>query len=207
MGDKVLFDSTKEKNITHEPKTKRLEECPIIKCAPDEKILCVQRQHPITLIVPMLMPVLIALFVLSSLFFVPIFFPQMIPFALYNTTLPAYIMATTIVIVLVVETFNFMNWYYQFYVITNKAIIHRHCFRIGGEYSEVVFGEKMHVQDMVRIPQNVIYDFLKIQDVYVYFHKLEREEPFIFKTPEDAQIIEDLIQDLVTQANHTKGKT
>lgn len=59
----------------------------------------------------------------------------------------------------------------------------------------------MHVQDVTRKATNTIYDYFKIQDVYVYFHKLERERPFIFKTPENAQQIDDLIQSLVIQSN------
>ena len=206
MGTKVLFDFVKEKHSMRQTEKKKLEEYPIIRCAPGEKILCVQRQHPITLISQMVLPILVAFFILLALGFVPLFFPQLFPNIFYNSTVIVSIMLIIISALFVVETFTFMTWYYQFYIITNKAIVHRHCFRIAGAYSEVVFDENMHVQDIVRNPPNLLYDFLKIQDVSVYFHRLEREEPFIFKTPENAQVIEDIIQDSVTQAN-PKGKT
>lgn len=95
-----------------------------------------------------------------------------------------------------------MNWYYQFYIITNKAIVHRDSFRITGLHTEAVFENKLHIQDIERRTQNVIYDFLRIEDVYVYFHKLEREEPFIFKAPGNAQQIEDLLQRISIQGNN-----
>lgn len=184
---------------------KPLEDFPIIKCAQGETILCVQRQHPIVLIAPMVLPIISSIIVLSILIFIPRFLPQTLPFPFYNPTLITYIILTIIAAVFLVETFTFMTWYYQFYIITNKAIVHRYCFRIAGAYSEAVFAEKMHVQDIVRNPPNIIYDFLKIQNVEVYFHKLEREEPFVFKTPGNAQGIEDLIQDLIIKGNNTKG--
>ena len=59
----------------------------------------------------------------------------------------------------------------------------------------------MHVQEIDRKPRNIFYDFLKIYDVYVYFHKLEKEEPFIFRNPQNSQKIEDVIEDLRTEKN------
>lgn len=198
-GVTVLFDTKgKEK--------KCLENLPIIRCAVGEKILCVQRHHPIVLIAPMLLPIMSALIVLSALIFIPRFLPETLPFSFNNPLLITYIILTITSMLFVIETYNFMNWYYDFYIITNKQIVHRRCFRIVGVYSESVYGEKMHVQDILRVPPNLLYDFLKIQDVYVYFHKLERDEPFIFETPENAQEIDDLIQDLATQENTKKGK-
>ena len=206
MKAKVLFESTQEK-VTTARKKQQLKDFPIIKCAEGEKILCVQRQHPIVLIAPMALSGIIALFVLSSLIFISLFLPQIFPFSLFNPTIIVYITLTSISTLLVIETFTFMTWYYQFYIITNKAIVYRHCFRLTGDYSESVFGENMHVQDINRRPINILYDFLKIQDVYVYFHKLEREEPFIFKTPDNAQEIDDILDDLIIQSNNKRKLT
>lgn len=185
-------------------KTKELKDYPIIKCAEGEKILCVQRQHPIVLIMPLVLPIIIfSLVLLSLVFFTPLL-TQTLPFLIPTPTLTVYVALALLSLLLLIATFTFMTWYYQFYIITNKAIIHRNCFRLVGFYSEAVFGEKMHVQDILRNPPNLLYDFLKIQNVYVYFHKLEREEPFIFKTPENAQEIEDIIQSLIIQPSTEK---
>lgn len=75
---------------------------------------------------------------------------------------------------------------------------------MAGFYSESVMLNQMHEQRMERDSPNLIYDFLKIQDLYIFFHKLEREEPFIFKTPEDAQLLEDLLQELIIKPNNTQ---
>ena len=186
---------------------KQLENFPIVKCVAGEKILCVQRQHPIEFIVPLVLRIIVVLLILFSLVFVSPSIRQILPFALNNSTLITYIILTILSTFFVIEIFSFMTWYYQFYIITNKAIVHRYCFRIGGPYSEVVFGDKMHIQDITRGAPNIIYDFLKIQDVYVYFHEIERKEPFIFKTPQNAQEIEDLLDLLQDNAAKERLKT
>lgn len=202
---KVLFDFKKRGNINKEKK--RLEDFPIVKCILGEKILCVQRQHSIKLIAPLVLRTIVVLSILFPLFAISPSIQQILPFALNNSVIIAYIMLTALSTFFVIEIFSFMTWYYQFYVITNKAIIHRYCFRIGGPYSEVVYHDKMHIQDVTRNSSNVIYDFLKIQDIYVYFHEIERKESFIFKTPSDAQAIEDLLDLLEDNAGKEKMKT
>ena len=194
----VLFDLKRRGSIGNEKK--KLEDFPIVKCAPGEKILIVQRRHKISLIGSVILETLISILVLFMLFS-PIIFRNIITINFYNLTIALYIALTTISIFFLIEMYHFLLWYYELYTVTNKAIIHRHFFRIIGEYSETVYGDKMHVQDVARVATNAFYDYLKIQDVYVYFHKLERERPFIFKTPENAQEIDDLIQNLVTQPN------
>ena len=185
MKTKVLFDFAKKK---------KLEEYPIIKCQAGEKILCVQRKHPIVLVVPLVFPIIMFFFFLFSLVFLAPLLPQISSILTPHLTL--YTIVTMLCALLLIETFLFMDWYYQFYVITNKVILYRHCFRISGFYSEEVFFDKMHQREIRRDSQNILYDFLKIQDVYVYFNKLEQEEPFLFKTPENAQQIEDLLDNL-----------
>lgn len=205
-GAKVLFDLTEKRKGDSEKKI-QLENFPIVKCVAGEKILCVQRQHPIEFIVPLGLRIIVVLLIFFFLVFISPSIQQILPFALNNSTFITYVILTILATLFVIETFNFLTWYYQFYIITNKAIIHRYSFRIGGPYSEVVFGDKMHIQDITRGAPNIIYDFLKIQDVYVYFHEIERKEPFIFKTPHNAQEIEDLLDSLQDNAAKVILKT
>lgn len=191
----VLFESKKGN------KNRKLEDYPIIKIASGEKILYMERQHPISYLAPMLTRITFAVFLLLLSIYLPQFANIMTSY-IATPTLIAYLVLTIISVFFLIEIFSFLSWYYHIYIITNKALIQRFCFRIVGEFSEAVFGEKMHVQDVVRLPSNIIYDFLKIQDVYVYFHKQEREDPFVFTTPQDAQRIEDIIQDLITQTRN-----
>jgi len=182
---------------------KRLEQYPVVKCAPGEEILLVQRRHRFSLICSIVIEtlgIIVASFILLSL--IPL--KNFIPLSLYNFTTALYMILTILSVYVLFELYEFLVWYYQFYIITNKAIIHRYFFRINGEYSETVYGDKMHVQDVDRVSKNFFYDYLKIQDVYVQFHKLEREEPFIFKTPKNAQAIDDIIQSLVNQPSENK---
>ena len=193
---KILFDLKK-----------RLEDFPIVKCMLGEKILCVQRQHLIKLIVPLVLRIIVLISILFSLVFISPLIQQIVPFALNNSVLISYTILTILSAFLVIEIYSFMTWHYHFYIITNKAIVHRHSFRIGGPYSEIVYGDKMHIQDITRSSSNVIYDFLKIQDIYVYFHEIERKEPFILQTPSDAQAIEDTLDLLQDNSAKEKLKT
>lgn len=174
---------------------------PIIRCVDGEKILLVQRQHPIVLLSKMILQIILFLLIPAAFIFVGYALPNIAFFNLNSSTLFIYIILTSVSVLLVVEIFTFMTWYYYFFIITNKEIVEKYCFRILGPYSESVFGEHMHVQDIARQSPNLIYDFLKIQDVLVYFHKLEREEPFVFRTPQNSQEIEDLIENLINQSN------
>lgn len=183
---------------------KNLKDFPIIRVSEGEEILCVQRQHPIVLFNQMFLLSILLLLIPITILLTTFSLSDIFPNILNQPVLISYIMLAALSAFLISELYVFMNWYYQFYIITNKAIIHRQSFRIFGPFSESVYGENMHIQDIARSSPNIIYDLLKIQDVYVYFHKLEREEPFIFRTPQDAQVIDDLLQDLIIQSAHKK---
>ena len=184
---------------------KPLESYPIVKCSEDERILCAQRQHLIMFINELTLLIFAALIIPILLLFVAYSLPEITSIVAISPILIFYTILVSLAIFFVLVIFLFLSWYYHFYVITNKAIIDRFSFRIMGPYSEVVFGEKMHVQEIVRKPTNMIYDFLKIHDVYVYFHKLEKEEPFIFKSPQNSQQIEDTIEDLISKSKNIDG--
>lgn len=175
---------------------KELENYPIVTCREGEGIICVQRKHPVILIGHLLLlsfAILTIPFSFSLIFFT---YPDLLNMVVVGQVLIAYGVLTLTAIFLTVAIYLFLSWYYHFYVITNKALVDRYSFRLGGPYSEVIFGEKMHVQEIIRKPRNIFYDFLKIYDVYVYFHQLEREEPFIFRSPKNSQQIEDVIEGL-----------
>lgn len=197
---RILFESS-----ARDQKARKLEDIPLIKCSPGEKVVCVQRRHQIALIGPLLFPIIGVLILLFVFIFIIQILPEEATAYFLNPTIFTYFIILSTSLVLLLEVFNFMTWYYQFYIITNKALLHRHFFTIGGFYSEVVFLEEIHQQEIIRQPPNFIYDFLNIQDVYVYFHKLEREEPFIFLTPSNAQEIEDLVQNLTIKHGIERG--
>ena len=199
-NEKVLFESSTQKQ-----KAGRLEDIPLIKCSPGEKVICVQRRLKIALIGPLLFPIIGILILLFIFMFTVQILPEGATIFFLNPTILIYVIMLSASLILLLETFNFMTWYYQFYIITNRALLHRHFFTIGGFYSDAVFLDEIHQQEIIRQPPNFIYDFLRVQDVYVYFHKLEREEPFIFQAPNNAQEIEDLLQDLTIKHGVDRG--
>lgn len=185
---------------------KKLEDYEVIKPGTGEKILCVQRRHKIALIKSIFQQIFIVLSLLVLIFFISHFLQQTFFINFEGWIIITYLMLSFISIFSVVMIYIFMSWYYEFYIITNRSILHRYCFRIAGPFSEIVYGERMHVREINRIPPNLICDFLKIEDVYVHFQKVERDEPFIFSIPENAQMIEDILHDLAIIKNHPKNK-
>ncbi|MBI2622237.1 hypothetical protein HYW66_01210 [Candidatus Microgenomates bacterium] len=170
------------------------EKRPIVRLLPGEKILLLQRQHWIIIVMRALLDLLIFVVALGiALAFlvqqtIAISFSLVIAMLLFIT---AFILVHTV--------FSFFFWYYQFYIITNKCLIHVHFFRVGGYHFDEVFLEKTPMREIDTNPPNIFFDLLNLDDVYVYFQRLERPEPFIFKTPSDAQAIEDLLEDLTAK--------
>lgn len=162
-----------------------------LKLFPDEKILCIQRQHWIVPLFPMMITIILFFLALAAgifLFFQKIFIiPQSIIWSLALTVFSFLIIS---------EIYAFMYWYYQFYIITSKRILHIHFFRIGGYHSDEVFLEISPEREIDRRPPNVFYDLLGIENVFVYFHRAERPEPFIFQLPSNAEEIEALLEEL-----------
>ncbi len=192
----VLFHFSQKNGVSKKTNKKVLKDFQVIKPGIGEKILCVQRRHPISLYSSFGQLAFVILSILLILFAVSNFLQDSLLTSTNEWVVMIYIAFTAAAIFFVSLIFIFMNWYYEFYIITNRSILHRYSFRLAGPFSEIVYGERMHVREIVRIPPNIIYDFLKIEDVHIYFQKHEQEEPFIFKTPSDAQEIEDLIHDL-----------
>lgn len=170
----------------------------IIRLFANEKLLTVQRQHWIVLFVPFFAQAitLIAVGVGVGLVFfyqLPWIFP----------TITIYLALLVICFLSMIGTFTFMDWYYQFYIITNKRVVHTRFFRVGGYYSEEILLDSSLEREVDRRSSNFIYDLLEIADVYIYFQRFDRPEPFTFKTPQDAQLIENILDEVLVKQ---KGK-
>ena len=174
---------------------KNLTDYPILKLSEGESVVCIQRIHPLAFFLAAT-----TRFVAEVFLFVSFLLLVNTPILFSSTVLVnGFVALAGVTSILLVEIYAFLSWYYQFYMITNKAIIHKRFFRIAGGYSEVVFLDQMHQQEIDRNPPNLLYDYLRIENVTVRFHKFERDEPFVFTTPENAQEIEDAIQDITIQ--------
>ncbi len=189
---RIIFDAAKR---TKEQKPKQaLEDRALIHPLAGEKILCVQRQHLIALIFPMLFPLLGLILLLMLLFFSQ----KSFFFLSFNPLYIFYLVLVSFAAILVFETFIFMRWYYQFYIITSRCLIHIHFFRIGGYHIDEVFLERIKEQEIDRKAPNLLLDLFDIEDVYVYFPHLERAEPFVFNMPSNPKKIEDILKELIT---------
>lgn len=160
----------------------------IIRLQPNEKILVVQRQHLITLFTPFFYILIIFVFSLVGLFSIQI--------QSYFTIPEVLIWDILVVVVCFLTTFgifSYLYWYYQFYIITNKCILHRHFFRLGGHHSEEVFLETSPEREIKRAASNFLYSLLDIENVEVSFQRPGIGD-FVFEAPENPQEIEDILE-------------
>ncbi len=158
---------------------------------PEEEVLDVQRQHVATLIIP-LMLIIFSIF-LTIGFVAGLFYfqgTQESAYVIFLLPLTAAVLSLLSMFVI----YLFMRWFYQFYIITSKRLIHIHYFRIGGFHLDEVFYLQTKPTEMERRPQNFFLDFLGIEDVSVYFKNLERTIPFVFNAPPDSAKIEALLE-------------
>lgn len=201
--ENIIFKAPSEQKL-HDFGIELLTKIPKIKLAPKERILCVQRQHWLFLVQRMLLPI----FAISIVFFT-IFF--LVPQNLLATLPRFYIIQLNLILVLIstvllLEVYIFMDWYYQFYIITTRCLLYMHFFRIGGYYFDEVFLDQIRQQEFSRRAPNVIYDLFGLYDVYVYFSHIDRPEPFIFHIPSDSSKIEDILEDITVQEIEKKEK-
>ncbi len=164
---------------------------PRMELLPNEKVLTLQRQHVINLILVFLFHILTCTALLALLF---ILLRLKLPFIPQTI----YIDATLIILSLLtlLGTFSCIDWYYKFYVVTNKRLIIRHFFKIvGTPYYNEVFIQKGSEFEILRESRNFITDILDIEDVYIRFHQMEMPEPFIFTTPQNPAAIEKALYD------------
>lgn len=173
-----------------------------LKLFPEEDILDIQRQHKIALLIPLsglIFSIVLVVGVLISLIYYSRNLGESILF------IPALAASSVVLSFLfALAGYIFMHWFYMFYIITNKRLVHVHFFRIGGFHLDEVFHERTDPLEIDREPRNFFLDFLGIEDIYVYFHRFERPEPFIFEAPEDSNKIEELLEEHILKKRDQK---
>ena len=171
---------------------KHHEKLDLLKLNPSEKIVAVQRQHWTSLILPLGIP----LFILVLLVCLSIFL-SLQKFFVVSPLLSLFLFHSFLFVVgasLVYETYIFLFWYYQFYIITNKRIVHRRHFTLGGRHIDEVFLDATPIKEIIREASNPLFDLIHLEDVYIYFQRLERPEPFIFRKPEEPRVVENIME-------------
>ncbi len=165
---------------------------------PNEEVVYVHREHEIVLLFP-------AIGILSAVFLTISFVSVAIRFHyiqnLFYVILMLLLALAFLSLLSTIAVYIFMQWFYQFYIITSKRLIHIHYFRVGGFHLDEVFYLRTRPTEVERNPQNFLLDFLGIEDVSVYFKNLERTVPFVFNAPPDSAKIEALIEKHLVEGN------
>lgn len=165
---------------------------------PGEEIYYAQREHIIVLFFPFAIFFLVALLIIS--FVLSAFRFGYIQNHFYFIL--ALLLALALLCLLsTFAVFAVMRWFYQFYIITSKRLIHIHFFRIGGFHLDEVFYLRTRPTEVERSPRNFLLDFLGIEDVFVHFKNLERTIPFIFEMPVDSEQIEKLLEERLLEGS------
>lgn len=164
----------------------------LLNLSPDEKIVCVQRQSWHTVAFALIVPTAVTLIALAVIIFANI--QHVLPLNSIVKTILFNTLLFVLGVSLVFTTYVFLFWYYQFYIITNKRIVHRRHFTLGGRHMDEVFIDATPIREIVRMAPNPFFDLLHLEDVYVHFQRLERPDPFIFKTPMEPRVVERIME-------------
>lgn len=169
----------------------------LIKLYPDERILEVQRQHIVALLQSFTPAFIIFVLGIISSFLV---YQQTI--FTVGDTIAFCLLLTTLSLSATLLLYSYMSWYFQFYIITNKCLIHKHFFRMSGYNIEEVFLTSTTEREIKRNASNMIFSLLGIEDITVSFQKLGLEE-FYFRLPENPQRVEDALEKIsLGKENH-----
>ena len=161
-----------------------------IKLLSGEKIYTIQRKHPISVVVPLasyilIMTIFISTFIIISrsyLVISPLFF------------IDAVLLLLSFLVVFAM--FAMMNWFYQFYVVTNKRILHIHFFKTQGEHFEEVFVAVGTEIKISRVARNLLYGILNVEDIYIEFRREDRQEPFVIRAPDRPKEFEEILDEI-----------
>ena len=165
-----------------------------IELLPGEVVLNVQRKHWIALGM-----LFLTHFLLATLIFICIAYVLFAENLLITTEFTLSTALLFLSTMAVVGTYTCMNWYFTFYIVTNKRLIVSQYFKIiGAYYEEMVLHKRLELETR-RVTENIIYDLLDIEDIYVTIHTEDIPEPFLFKTPQDPQGIEKALAQVETQ--------
>jgi hypothetical protein len=93
-----------------------------IKLLSGEKIYTIQRKHLVSIVFPLAGYALITIIFIGTFISIYRFYPVISPLLFIDAVLPV------LSCLVVFSMFTTMNWFYQFYVITNKRILHIHFF-------------------------------------------------------------------------------
>src|SRR6266480_385893 len=134
-----------------------------IKLLPGEKIYTIQRKHLISVVFPLASYVLIMIIFIGTFIIISRSYPVISPLFPIDAVLLLFSF------LVVFAMFTMTNWFYQFYVLTNKRILHIHFFKTQGELFEEVFVAVGTEIKISRVARNLLYGILNVEDIYIEF--------------------------------------
>jgi hypothetical protein len=169
-----------------------------IKLLSNEKIYTIQRKHFILIAFPLASYALIAIICIVAFIIISRIFPTINPLSFIDVAL------LLLSFLVVFDMFIIMNWFYQFYVVTNKRILHIHFFKTQGKHFEEVFVAAGTEIKISRVASNLIYGIFNVEDIYIEFRQQDREAPFIIRTPDHPEKLEQILDEIAT--DHEKER-
>jgi hypothetical protein len=161
-----------------------------MKLLPGEKIYTIQRKHPISMILPLAAGVAIIAMLIATFTIIFWFYPVVSPLFFIDVML----LILSLLIVFIIS--SIMYWFYQFYVITNKRILHIHFFQIQGKLSDEMFFTANTKIKVSRAASNLIYNILNLEDISIEFRRDVHKEPFIIQAPSHPREIEEILDNI-----------
>ncbi|MFH1186561.1 MAG: hypothetical protein V1697_00105 [Candidatus Levyibacteriota bacterium] len=158
---------------------------------PDEKLVMSRRKHVYVLFVPLIFTVFFALVFLFASYYVFIFL------------IPSFSLITASMMVVLMALFSFSakiitDWYFHFYVVTNKRIIEiSHVPLFSHTMYDVLLSQVRCTEIDVKI-NGIIHQLLDIGDITVAFDRPTHQEEFVFYDIKDPRAIGAMLGDEFT---------
>jgi hypothetical protein len=158
-----------------------------IKILASETIYTIQRKHLVTVVLPLVSSVLM------TIFFIVILMILSRLHSATNTLFSVDIVFLLLSFLAVFNMFTFANWFFEFYIITDKRILHIHFFKSQGEHFEEIFIAAGIEIKISRTANNLLYNILNVEDVNIEFRREYRQKQFIIQKPARPKEIEDIL--------------
>lgn len=136
---------------------------------PSERLLFAKRKHWITLAIPLLVQGWIGLMLIGLLYlFLAFFFQQMLLFIISSATL--------LLLILSIMVKTAVDWYFHFYIITNRKIIEYHCTPLFSHSINEVLLDHVRCTEIDVNTEGLVNHLVNKGDVTVTFDRPTHEE-------------------------------
>lgn len=157
---------------------------------PGEKLLFAQRQHKITLIVPVFLVFFLALFSVG-IFSTIYFFILSIPFLFLGLLL-------TVVITLITLSRVFTEWFFHFYIITDHKLLEGKYAPFSMSKLNDVLLDQVKFTEIDTEKDGIINQLLDIGDVTITFDRPIHQQEITFSKIKHADKISDILSSQLT---------